>query len=262
MDSTGQSRRTVFSAGAAQSSRKLTTASLAIAAASGIGMSIAASQPPKQPPKPRPLAANDVSILFPGAKDREGFGQSDRDVELERARGHRSRLVGCGLSPARWRSPKIRRRRSPRPTSRCNCRPRSSRSTPGSWPASASMPGAPGLSKEIIEQLGRQPQIRLIIQPVTNGPGGTIQVHDIAAHLIFNFTPEPDPGRPGCEPCSGRNRTMSVQAIVRDTAALRDQLASGKVRRRQGRYSRATQRASRSIGASAMPFREALKGHV
>ncbi|WP_340671946.1 hypothetical protein [Bradyrhizobium ottawaense] len=52
-------------------------------------------------------------------------------------------------------------------------------------------PGASGLSADVITQFGRQPQIRLIIQPVTNGPEG-LKVHDTAGHLIFSFNLEPD----------------------------------------------------------------------
>jgi hypothetical protein len=89
--------------------------------------------------------------------------------------------------------------------------------------------GAPGLSNEIRAQFGRLPEIRLIIQPVTRNPDGTPNVHDIAGHLIFDFTLEkPNPAaQAGCFP-----RPLpdidAFNAIIRDLAALRSKLSDGQ----------------------------------
>ena len=139
-----------------------------------------------QPPTPRPLAANDVSILFPAPRNAKdlanliplstlngpaGSGRVWSDADF-------NRFLAIAEDPAVQVAGGL---------PRFDCPPKSSRSTPGSSPASASIPGAPGLSKEIIEQYGQQPQIRFIAQPVTQS-GGTFQVHDIAAHLIFSYS--------------------------------------------------------------------------
>jgi hypothetical protein len=88
-------------------------------------------------------------------------------------------------------------------------------------------PGAPGLTPEIIAQFGQQPQIRLILQPVTREPNGKIKVHDIAAHLIFSFLTGFDaPAQPGCFPRAKPN-IEAFQNVARDFAALRDQLQNG-----------------------------------
>jgi hypothetical protein len=122
--------------------------------------------------------------------------------------------------------------------------------------------GAPGLSKEIIEQYGQQPQIRFIVQPVTRLPGDKIRIHDIAAHLIFSFSSvPPDPrAADGCLP-RPKPDMAAFQAVVRDVVALRDQLASGKFAGAK------VVTANRPLdvhpglsGASAKPFRDALKG--
>ena len=47
------------------------------------------------------------------------------------------------------------------------------------------------MSDEIRSQFGQFPEIRLIVQPVTRNPDGTPKVHDIAGHLIFDFTLPP-----------------------------------------------------------------------
>ena len=52
---------------------------------------------------------------------------------------------------------------------------------------------APGAAPGIIEKFGSDPQIRIILQPVTEA-GGKLNVHDIAAHLVFNFSTSKDVG--------------------------------------------------------------------
>jgi hypothetical protein len=90
--------------------------------------------------------------------------------------------------------------------------------------------GAPGLSNDIRGQFGQLPQIRLIVQPVTRNADGTPKVHDIAGHLIFNFTlAKPnDPPQPDCLP-----RLMpdldAFNAIVADLATIRTKLGNGQL---------------------------------
>jgi len=90
--------------------------------------------------------------------------------------------------------------------------------------------GAPGLSTDIREQFGQLPQIRLIVQPVTQNPDGTPHVHDIAGHLIFNFVLPKlnDPAQPDClqRPMPDLN---AFNAIVRDLAAIRTKLSDGQL---------------------------------
>lgn len=121
-------------------------------------------------------------------------------------------------------------------------------------------PGAPGLSNDIIAQFGRQPQIRLIVQPVTNGPDG-FKVHDIAGHLIFSFTlSPPDPPLNGCAPFPrSKPDDEAFKAIIRDVAALRDQLAAGTFGGVKVVTAGDMNVHPGLRGASAKPFRIALK---
>ncbi|WEM43845.1 hypothetical protein PTW35_08740 [Photobacterium sp. DA100] len=48
-------------------------------------------------------------------------------------------------------------------------------------------PSAPSASPESIEQWGSIPQIRLVLQPVTVNESGVVTIHDMTAHLPFNF---------------------------------------------------------------------------
>jgi hypothetical protein len=90
--------------------------------------------------------------------------------------------------------------------------------------------GAPGLSNDIRTQFGQIPQIRLIVQPVTRNPDGTPHVHDIAGHLIFNFTlaKANNPAQPGCleRPVPD---LQSFNAIVEELAAIRTKLSNGQL---------------------------------
>ena len=91
-------------------------------------------------------------------------------------------------------------------------------------------PGAPGLSPEIVAQFGRQPQIRLIVQPIVDDGSGGLQVLDIAAHLIFSFTSGRDtPAQPGCFPRPIPDMAK-VKAIAVDAKDLRTRLANGQIR--------------------------------
>ncbi|TWB51228.1 hypothetical protein [Bradyrhizobium sacchari] len=120
-------------------------------------------------------------------------------------------------------------------------------------------PGAPGLSPDVIAQFGRQPQIRLIIQPVTNGPGG-FKVHDTAGHLIFSFTLDADPPLGGCAPFPRfKPDDEAFKAIVRDVATLRDQLAAGDFGKVKVSTAGDLNVHPGLVGASAKAFRDALK---
>jgi hypothetical protein len=90
--------------------------------------------------------------------------------------------------------------------------------------------GAPGLSTNIGKQFGQSPEIRLIIQPVTanSNPNGAPVVHDIAGHLIFDFSTRSAPAQPGCSPRFVPN-SSALNAIVADIAALRTKLAAGEL---------------------------------
>ncbi|MGA7765667.1 MAG: hypothetical protein WCA27_05530 [Candidatus Sulfotelmatobacter sp.] len=88
--------------------------------------------------------------------------------------------------------------------------------------------GAPGLSDEIRSQFGQLPEIRLIVQPVTRNADGTPKVHDIAGHLIFDFTLPPSaPAQAGCLPRRLPDLD-AFNAIVRDLDALRTELSDGQ----------------------------------
>ncbi|WP_407185373.1 hypothetical protein [Bradyrhizobium centrosematis] len=123
-------------------------------------------------------------------------------------------------------------------------------------------PGAPGLSPEIIAQFGRQPQIRLIIQPVTNGADG-FKVHDTASHLIFSFTLDPDAPLNGCAPFPRfKPDDEAFKAIVRDVATLRDQLAAGQFGNVKVSTAGDLNVHPGLVGASAKPFRDSLKALI
>jgi hypothetical protein len=121
-------------------------------------------------------------------------------------------------------------------------------------------PGAPGLSSNIIEQYGQQPQIRFIAQAVTRLDGGQIKIHDIAAHLIFSFSmPPAPPAVSGCLPRSNPDMD-SFRVVVRDFVALRDQLAAGKFGGTKVKTAGVALGVHPGLtGPSAKPFRDVLK---
>jgi len=174
---------------------------------------------------PKPLSANDVSILFPaptsenelgnliGLADLPGgpqkeplWSKADFDKIREIAQGADSQIDGTAfqikLQPgtediAAWFVAAIR-----------------------------IDPGAPGLSPEIIAEFGQQPQIRFVAQPVLRTGNGQVKVLDTAVHLIFGFSSPGLPAHPGCLPRTSPN-TEAFNAIVRDIVSLRDNLATG-----------------------------------
>ncbi|WP_428307985.1 di-heme-cytochrome C peroxidase [Lacipirellula sp.] len=73
-------------------------------------------------------------------------------------------------------------------------------------------PTAPGGHEVIRSKFGERPQIRLILQPVTQ-EGGNLTVHDIAAHMVYTFMESEDPTKPDRE---------HFQQIVRDLDELKE----------------------------------------
>jgi hypothetical protein len=92
--------------------------------------------------------------------------------------------------------------------------------------------GAPGLSADVQQKFGQLPQIRLILQPVTQGTGEVPKVHDRAAHLIFSFVkPELAPPQEKCSIARMVPRLDadldSFRPLIADFVALRDDLKAG-----------------------------------
>jgi hypothetical protein len=234
---------------------KVIVAGLAVAIAAGTGMAAAQTAS-------KPLSANDVSILFPPPQTAADMANLIALSDLAGPTGSPQRLwsdedfahfLANAENPERPDTPDSGVHRIGLPDSVKNI---------GAWFVAGIRidPGAPGLSKEIIAQFGRQPQIRLIVQPATNAAEG-FKVHDIAGHLIFNFTlTPPDPPLDGCAPFPrSKPDDDTFKGVVRDVAALRDQLAAGKF----GGVKVATT-GDLNVhpglrGSSAKPFRDALK---
>jgi hypothetical protein len=89
--------------------------------------------------------------------------------------------------------------------------------------------GAPGLSAQIRDAFGQSPQIRLVVQLVIRQADGTPVVQDIAGHLIFDFTtstPDP-PAQPGCFP-RPKPDVDTFRKIVMELATLRTNLSDGQ----------------------------------
>ncbi len=235
-------------------SSKLIAAGLVVAVATGM----AAAQTPS-----KPLAANDVSILFPPPKKAADMANLIALSDLAGPTGSPQRLwsdedfarfLVNAENPVRPdRTPDSGVNKIGLPDAVKNI---------GAWFVAGIRidPGAPGLSKDIIAQFGRQPQIRLIVQPVTNGPEG-FKVHDTAGHLIFSFTlTPPDPPLDGCAPFPrSKPDDETFKGVIRDVAALRDQLAAGKFGGVKVATAGDLNVHPGLVGASAKPFRDAVK---
>lgn len=85
-------------------------------------------------------------------------------------------------------------------------------------------PSAPGTAPMVTRALGSIPQIRLIMQPVTVSDSGEVVVHDVAAHLVFNFVQRFEPAADGTGPPRAIPDTIAFGAIVRDLVALKGAL--------------------------------------
>jgi hypothetical protein len=86
-------------------------------------------------------------------------------------------------------------------------------------------PGAPGLSPAIADAFGQSPQIRLVLQPVTDGN----VVHDVAAHMIYSYTTADIELVPGCPLPKPTPDKEAFQQIVDDLVALKGRLAAGEI---------------------------------
>ncbi|QPF95090.1 hypothetical protein IC761_04950 [Bradyrhizobium commune] len=209
----------------------------------------------------RLLAANDVSILFPPPKTAVDMANLIALSDLAGPTGSPQRLwsdddfarfLALTESPEFPGVPDSGVSRIHLPDGVKNI---------GAWFVSGIRidPGAPGLSQEIIAQFGRRPQIRLIVQPVTNGPNG-VKVHDIAGHLLFDFTLDPDPALDGCEPFKrAKPDDEAFRDVIRDVVALRDQLAAGKFGGVKVVTAGDMNVHPGLVGPSARSFRDALK---
>lgn len=79
-------------------------------------------------------------------------------------------------------------------------------------------PCAPGTAPEIVKEFGSNPQIRLILQPVTGTPP---RPHDIAVHVIYNFSSsEATPPAPNRFPKAVPDEAAFLE-IVKDLAAVK-----------------------------------------
>jgi hypothetical protein len=239
-----------------KSSRPWKAYALAAAGIFTLGVSMAASQSSK----PQPLAANDVSILFPAPRNTKDL---TRLIPLSTLNGPAG--TGRVWSDADFgrfltiaEDPKAQIAKTDFPLQL----PDDVKKIDAWFIAGIRIdPGAPGLSKEIIEQYGQQPQIRLIAQPVTRS-GGSIQVHDIAAHLIFSYSAQPPDASAvgGCLP-RPKPDMAAFQPVIGDIVALRDQLASGKFgKAKVNTAGRPLDVHPGLVGASAAPFQSAVKG--
>jgi hypothetical protein len=181
-----------------------------------------------------PLSADDVSVLFPAPTRTEDFGKliAVRDLTTQNAQDPTKRdpvwpdavfqqFLAIAASPAAQVAGTQNRIGLP-PEAQ----------TIDAWFVAGIRidAGAPGLSDDIRAQFGQIPQIRLIIQPVTRNADGTPLVHDIAGHLIFNFTLAKvnDPAEPDClqRPIPDLD---ALSAIVRDLSSIRTKLSSGQL---------------------------------
>jgi hypothetical protein len=234
---------------------RIMAAGLAAAIASGAGMALAETAT-------KPLSGNDVTILFPPPKTAADLANLIALSDLAGPTGSPQRLwseedfgrfIAIAENPERADAPASSVHKISLPDEVKKI---------GAWFVAGIRidPGAPGLSKEVIAQFGRQPQVRLIIQPVTNGPDG-FRVHDIAGHLIFSFgLSPPDPPLDGCAPFPrSKPDDVAFKVVVRDVAALRDQLAAGKFGGAKVATTGDLNVHPGLVGASAKPFRDALK---
>jgi len=87
-------------------------------------------------------------------------------------------------------------------------------------------PSAPGTAPMVTAAFGTVPQVRLVLQPVLVDDDGNAQVHDLAAHLVFNFVErfEPQPGGRGLPRAIPDMQAFG--AIIADLRALKQQLSA------------------------------------
>jgi hypothetical protein len=192
----------------------------------------AAPTPPLKPPE-APLSADDVSWLFPTPTKPEDLANliSMADLTVPNLKDPTKRdrvwsdaafqqFLGIAASPAAIVAGTSDRIGLPAEVKSIDA-----------WHIAGIRfdPGAPGLSEAIIKQFGQSPQIRLILQPVTKNDDGTLDVHDITAHLIFSFLGGvQDPAEKGCFPRPVPD-LVTFKQIVAEIADLRTRLSDGKL---------------------------------
>lgn len=76
-------------------------------------------------------------------------------------------------------------------------------------------PSAPGCDPKVQAQspVGVKPQIRLIVQPVTVR-GTAVRIHDVAAHLVFDFEAAPVPAQ----------KSPAFEPVIADLRGIKDRL--------------------------------------
>ncbi len=94
----------------------------------------------------------------------------------------------------------------------------------GHWKVAAFRvdPGAPGAHSAIVAKFGAAPQLRIILQPVTVAEG-SVRVHDVTAHLVYNYVKDPKKAEAGFLPVNVPD-TEKFTAILDDLAKLKDSL--------------------------------------
>jgi hypothetical protein len=174
---------------------------------------------------PKPLSANDVSILFPAPTSENDLanliglaelpGGPQKEPLLSKADFDRIREVAQSTD-------------SLIDGTSFQIKLQSGTEDIAAWFIAAIRidPGAPGVSPEIIAEFGQQPQVRFVAQPVLRTGNGQVKVLDTAVHLIFGFSSAGAPIHPGCLPKTSPD-AEAFNAVVRDIAGLRDNLATG-----------------------------------
>jgi hypothetical protein len=79
--------------------------------------------------------------------------------------------------------------------------------------------GAPGGHSAIVAKFGAAPQLRVIVQPVTVA-GDKAVVHDVAAHLVYNFVKVPEKAETGFLPVNVPDRD-AFRPVIASLAALK-----------------------------------------
>jgi hypothetical protein len=79
-------------------------------------------------------------------------------------------------------------------------------------------PCAPGCDPKLTATFGAVPQLRLVLQPITVD-AGTVQVHDITAHLVFGFISGTDSGRFVPDKAAFREIVSDLKALKADSEA-------------------------------------------
>lgn len=80
---------------------------------------------------------------------------------------------------------------------------------------------APGGHADVVALFGSDPQLRVTLQPVTvRDEDEKVEVHDVAAHLVFHFVAPAEPGADGgSRPTADR---AAFEAVLADVRAARD----------------------------------------